>query len=126
MKFAASHRIEYEENTRWAKRAEISLTNLDGDIKTISLEPRLRFMMKGLGYGHPEWKQGVWKGNLEIGHDCFELDKLDPLSPENLHIQQVVGANDGGKQGVGVLEQIIFGPYAPAGFKGFNDGFSKG
>ena len=125
-KFAASHSIEYEENTRWAKRAEISLTNLDGDIKTISLEPRLRFMMKGLGYGHPEWKQGVWKGNLEIGHDCFELDKLDPLSPENLHIQQVVGANDGGKQGVGVLEQIIFGPYAPAGFKGFNDGFSKG
>ena len=82
-------------------------------------------MMKGLGYGHPEWKQGVWKGNLEIGQDCFELEKLDPLLPENLHIQQVVGAYDGQNQGVGVLEQIIFGPYSPAGFKGFNDGFSE-
>ena len=83
-------------------------------------------MMKGLGYGHPEWKQGVWKGNLEIGHDCFELDKLNPLLPENLHIQQVVGTSAGEKQGVGVLEQMIFGPYTPAGFTGFNDGFSKG
>ena len=125
-RFEAAHKIEYEENTRWAKMAEISLTNLEGNTKTIFLEPRLRFMMKGLGYGHPEWKQGVWKGNLEIGHDCFELDKLNPLLPENLHIQQVVGANAGEKQGVGVLEQIVFGPYSPAGFKGVNDGFSKG
>ena len=70
-KFAASHHIDFEENTRWAKMAEIALTNLDGGKKIISLEPRLRFMMKGLGYGHPEWKQGVWKGNLEIGQDCF-------------------------------------------------------
>ena len=53
------------------------------------------------------------------------MQKLDPLLPENLHIQQVVGANDGENQGVGVLEQIIFGPYSPAGFKGFNDGFSN-
>ena len=124
-KFAASHSLDYEKNTRWAQKAEIAFTNLDGDKKIISLKPRLRFMMKGLGYGHPEWKQGVWKGNLEIGQDCFELEKLDPLLPENLHIQQVVGANDGQNQGVGVLEQIIFGPYSPAGFKGFNDGFSE-
>ena len=124
-KFAASHRMDFEENTRKAKMAEIALTNLDGGKKIISLEPRLRFMMKGLGYGHPEWKQGVWKGNLEIGQDCFELEELDPLLPENLHIQQVVGADDGQNQGVGVLEQIIFGPYSPAGFKGFNDGFSN-
>ena len=33
--------------------------------------------------------------------------------------------NDGKNQGVGVLEQIIFGPYSPAGFKEFNDGFLK-
>ena len=45
-KFAASHSLDYEKDTRWAQKAEIAFTNLDGDKKIISLKPRLRFMMK--------------------------------------------------------------------------------
>ena len=36
---------------------------------------------------------------------------------ENQHIQQVVRATSGGKQGIGVLEQIAFGPHHRYGFK---------
>ena len=122
-KLSASHRIKYEPNTRWAASAEIDLVGLDKTLRTITLQPKLRFMMKGLGYGHPQWKQGVWKGELETGSDSFEPDQLDPSRPENLHIQQIVSAEDGNRSGTGVLEQIVFGPYAPAGFAALTDGF---
>ena len=122
-KLTARHRIEYHEGTRLAKRAEIDLVNLDDGIRTITLEPKLTFMMKGLGYGHPEWRQGAWKGELATGHESFDTRQLDHESPENLHTQQVVSASDGKREGVGVLEQIVFGPYEPAGFKNFFDGY---
>jgi hypothetical protein len=78
--------------------------------------------MKGLGYGHPQWGQGMWKGELEVGAESFDPQQLDPLAPEHLHVQQVVRASDGGRAGVGVLEQICLGPYEPAGFAGLFDG----
>jgi hypothetical protein len=34
----------------------------------------------------------------------------------------VVRATDGERTGIGVLEQIVIGPYAPAGFTEFFDG----
>lgn len=122
-KLTARHRIQYNEGTRLAKSVEIDLVNLDDGIRTISLEPKLTFMMKGLGYGHPEWKQGMWKGELATGHESFDTRQLDFQAPENLHTQQVVKATDGEKEGVGVFEQIVVGPYEPAGFKDFFDGY---
>jgi hypothetical protein len=44
------------------------------------------------------------------------------LSPHNIHVQQVVRATDGEKSGIGVLEQVCIGPYAPSGFTEFLDG----
>jgi hypothetical protein len=78
--------------------------------------------MKGLGYGHPQWGQGMWKGELAVGSESFDPSSLDLLAPENLHVQQVVRARDGSRQGIGVLEQVCIGPYAPAGFKDWFDG----
>ena len=95
---------------------------LEGPLRTISMEPTLKFQMKGLGYMHPEWGQGMWKGELATGAESFWPDQLDPLAPENLHTQQVVRATDGARSGVGVFEQIVVGPYAPAGFKALLDG----
>ena len=48
--------------------------------------------------------------------------ELDPLAPENIHIQQVVKVSDGERTGIGALEQIVVGPYRPAGFTEFFDG----
>ena len=124
-KLTARHRIEYHAGTRLAKAAEIDLVNLADGVRRIKLEPKLKFMMKGLGYGHPEWKQGAWKGELVTGHESFDPRQLDNQAPENIHTQQLVTATDGERHGVGVLEQIVVGPYEPAGFKGFFDGYSE-
>jgi hypothetical protein len=118
----ARHRVSYHPGTRLARSAEIDLVNHDSATRTIALEPILKFQMKGLGYGHPEWGQGMWKGDLAVGGESFDPRQLDPLLPQNLHTQQVVRASDGSKSGIGVLEQICIGPYAPGGFTAFLDG----
>ncbi len=118
----ARHRVDYHPGTRLARAAEIDLVELDGTTRTVSLEPLLKFQMKGLGYGHPEWGQGTWHGELAVGHESFDPRQVDFLAPENIHVQQVVRASDGERTGVGVLEQIVIGPYLPAGFTGFLDG----
>jgi hypothetical protein len=118
----ARHRVKYVPGTRLAKSAEIDLVDLDGGTRTISLEPILKFQMKGLGYSHPQWGQGVWKGELEIGSESFDPRELNMTAPENIHVQQVVRASDGKRTGIGVLEQVCIGPYAPSGFTDFFDG----
>lgn len=118
----ARHRVEYHPGTRLAKSAEIDLVDIHGKTRTIELEPVLKFQMKGLGYLHPEWGQGMWKGELALGGESFDPRQLDHLARENLHVQQVVRARDGSSEGIGVLEQICIGPYAPAGFTDFFDG----
>ncbi len=119
---AALHRLEYHPGTRWVRRGELDLIGLDGATRTIEMTPTLRFQFKGLGYGHPEWKQGMWKGELAVGGESFDPLTLDPLAPENIHVQQVVKVADGERTGIGALEQIVIGPYAPAGFTDLLDG----
>ena len=118
----ACHRVKYHCGTRLAASAEIDLVRLNGDVRTISLEPILRFQMKGLGYGHPEWGQGMWKGELAVGGESFDPNDIDLLLPQNVHVQQVVRAHDGQRTGIGVLEQVVIGPYAPGGFTQMLDG----
>jgi hypothetical protein len=118
----ARHRISYRPGTRLADSAEIDLVGIDESVRTVSFEPLLRFHMKGIGYTHPEWGHGMWKGELAIGHESFDPATIDLLSPSNFHVQQVCRVSDGTRQGIGVLEQIAMGPYAPAGFTGDTDG----
>ena len=119
---SVEHRITYLPGTRWAKAAEIALVGRDGNRTEISLEPLLRFQMKGIGYSHPEWGHGRWKGELATGGESWKLDDLNPLALDNLHIQQVMRARMNGEEGIGVLEQIAIGPHAPSGFKELLDG----
>lgn len=118
----AAHRVSYHSGTRLASGAEIDLVRLGGEIRTITLDPVLTFQMKGLGYQHSKWKQGSWHGELVIGGETLNPAELNPLAPDNLHVQQVVKASDGERTGIGVLEQIVIGPYAPAGFVDLLDG----
>jgi len=121
----AVHRIDYHPGTRWAQRAELDLIDLYGKTRTITLDPQLRFQFKGLGYSHPTWGQGMWKGELALGHESFDPLTLDPGAPENIHVQQVVKVSDGERHGIGALEQMVIGPYAPAGFTGMLDGAAE-
>ena len=118
----AVHRVAYHPRTRLAASAELDLIDLYGDVRSITMDPQLTFRMKGLGYGHPIWRQGAWHGELEIAGESFDPLDLDPLRPENAHVQQVVLVNDGSRNGIGVLEQVVVGPYEPAGFTEWTDG----
>jgi hypothetical protein len=116
------HELVYVPGTRRAKSAVISMAERGGERMEISLEPLLCFQMKGIGYQHPQWAHGWWKGELAIGGDAWKSADLDPLAFENLHIQQVMAAKCGNETGIGVLEQFCIGPYAPYGFEELIDG----
>jgi len=116
-----AHRVTYERGTRRARAAELTLAGPSGTY-AMQLEPILRFQMKGIGYLHPEWGHGTWKGELVVAGESWKSDALDPLAPENLHVQQVVRARMGERTGIGVLEQLCLGPHAPSGFTDFLDG----
>jgi hypothetical protein len=118
-----SHRIAYVSGTRRASGAEVVLVERGGRRHELVLEPLLCFRMKGLGYSHPEWAHGVWKGELAIGGESWACDALDPLAFENLHIQQVMRVRRAdGEVGIGVLEQFAIGPHVPSGFRDLFDG----
>jgi hypothetical protein len=123
---SVEHRLEFIPGTRRARAAEIALISEAGERIEISLEPLLCFQMKGIGYTHPEWGHGRWKGELAIGGESWKCDDLDPMALDNQHVQQVMRARMRGRlgeeEGVGVLEQICFGPHAGFGFKEFLDG----
>jgi len=115
------HQIEYVRGTRRARRALITKVELDGKRNEIELEPIQCFRMKGIGYQHPVWGHGKWKGELAIGGESWKTNELDENALENQHIQQVVRARCGDDEGIGVLEQIAIGPHPKYGFKSFLD-----
>jgi hypothetical protein len=116
-----AHRLVYEPGTRRARLAELTLVGREGRRHAMRLEPLLCHRMKGLGYLHAEWGHGFWKGELAIGAESWSSDALDPMALDNLHVQQVVRARMGDREGVGVLEQLCLGPHAPSGFREFLD-----
>jgi hypothetical protein len=115
------HKIEYVPGTRRARRAEIALVAWDGSRNTIRLEPLLAFRMKGIGYTHPTWGHGAWHGELVVAGESWTTADLDEMAIENQHVQQVMRATMDGEQGVGVMEQLAFGPYPRYGLVEFLD-----
>lgn len=118
----AAHQLRYVPGTRRAGGGTLQLLQPGGAVRSIELEPLLRFQMKGAGYNHPKWKHGLWQGEAAQGAERWRVSELDPLAPENLHIQQLVRCHSEGRTGLGVLEQLCIGPHAPSGFTGRFDG----
>jgi hypothetical protein len=113
---AVEHHLTYVPGTRRAGPSQIVLVRPSGERREIELEPLLCFRMKGIGYSHPDWGHGMWKGELAVAGEAWVVDDIDPMAPENQHIQQVVRARCGAETGIGVLEQICFGPHGRYGF----------
>ena len=44
-------------------------------------EPQFNFYMSGIGYGHPEWGHGMYKGENALGYDTYELGEGQPDGP---------------------------------------------
>jgi len=120
----ATHAITWQRGTRWSTAARLSLTAPDGERHDLALEPIARFHMKGIGYQHPQWGHGMWKGEEALAGEVWNVDELDPSAPENLHVHQLCRVRMGARSGVGILEQIVIGSHRPSGLKGMFEGAS--
>jgi hypothetical protein len=117
----AMHRIQWKKGTRHAASAELELHSKN-EVMKIQIEPLLQFQMLGIGYQHPEWGHGVWKGDNVFAREEWVLDELDPLDYKHIHVHQVIKATMGDLVGFGTLETIVFGRHDPSGFKDILDG----
>src|SRR5215470_7832483 len=115
------HRLSFRPGTRRVSAAELTLVEPGGARDVIQLEPVLCFQMKGIGYTHPEWGHGFWKGELAVGGESWRCDEIDPMAFDSQHVQHVMMARRGNEKGVGILEQFCIGPHAGYHFTEFLD-----
>jgi hypothetical protein len=115
---AVEYRIGWRPGTRAASTFAVDLVPWNGTTRTVELEPLYDFQMMGVGYTHPDWGHGVWKGELEVASDRWDLPVADPCAPHHVHIQTVCRATCGDDEGVGVLEQFVIGDHEPTGLTG--------
>jgi hypothetical protein len=125
---AVDWRIQWPPGTRCADSFEYDLIDWDGAVHTVALRPRYEFQMRGIGYGHPEFGHGFWKGEAVTGGERLVLPVSTPLAREHVHVQALCDATltraDGTvEHGSGILEQLAFGPH-PSGLTGILDGYS--
>ena len=59
-----------------------------------------------------------------MGGESVALDDFDPQDPTTIHIQTLCRVRMGDSRGVGVLEQLAFGPHQPTGLTGLFDGYA--
>ena len=118
--------IDWAPGTRRSSAATLTFTPWNAEPERIVLEPVLTFQMLGIGYFHPDWSHGLWKGEAAEAADEWRLADLDPAAPQHTHVQQLVRAThhrpDGARYGIGVLEQLAIGEHHPSGLHGLFDG----
>ena len=82
--------------------------------------------MRGIGYGHPQWPHGGWKGGSTVEREDIDLTAVEAGRADHLHVQAVsrvtMTLGSESQTGIGILEQLILGAYEPLGLKSiFND-----
>ena len=108
--------FRWRAGTRWMEDAEMTI-----GAESYELTPIGRFHMRGIGYNHPTYGHGKWHGGPVTAGEVLRTDDLNPLDYFNIHVQHIVRVQ-GSATGIGVVEQLIIGPYAPAGLTGLLDG----
>ena len=86
------YRVEWRPGTRWAQRFEYDLIDHHDQVHTVRLRPRGEFQMSGLGYGHPEFGHGVWKGESIVAAERIPLPVAEACTRRNVHVQAVCDA----------------------------------
>ncbi|MCU1460066.1 MAG: hypothetical protein JWO37_141 [Acidimicrobiales bacterium] len=116
--------IDFRAGTRRSRSAQFTYRFDDDTERKVQFTPLIDFQMRGIGYTHPTFKHGAYHGpDLVVGSDDVDLRSVDPLAPENIHVEQACRVDtDDGRQGIGTFEQLIFGPHRPMGFADFLDG----
>jgi hypothetical protein len=112
--------VVLQEGTRHAKTATLTVPLPNQPDVRIEFTPVQTFLMRGIGYTHPKWGHGRLHGDLAFEREDIGLKDLNLASLENLHIQALSKLKlrqDGrpDQDGMGVFEQLCFGPYPPLG-----------
>lgn len=118
------YELKWQKGRREMESAALEFTRADGTEERVEFEPLYTFRMRGIGYSHPHWSHGSIHGPLEVGGESISLADYDPQDPSCIHIQTLCKVRMGGREGVGVLEQLAFGPHKPTGLTGIVDGFA--
>ena len=69
--------IAYKSGTRHAKSCIIETRDAKGGEWRAELTPKFNFYMSGIGYGHPEWGHGRYKGENALGYDSFKTAEVN-------------------------------------------------
>jgi hypothetical protein len=113
------HDVTFASDSRQITDATLAFTEIDtGKRHEITTEKLFTYRMKGIGYSHPEWGHGAWKGELAMSSEKWNLADVDDTAFENQHVQHLIKVKMGDREGIGVLEQVILGPYRPYGLEG--------
>ncbi len=112
--------------TRWPGESLLTIRPVGTPELRLRFEPSLRFQMRGIGYVSPTWGHGLYKGDLVVEREDIDLAAINPMAMENLHVQMLCRvtleqAGTAPQTGLGVFEQLVLGPYAPMGFRGYDD-----
>ena len=122
----SSFSFDYLPGTRRIRHAEVRFRRENGDIWGLDYEPLIAFQMAGVGYFHPQWGHGYWKGPYAIAEETWNLSDLDITQPHLFHVQQVCKVTlNGSQRACGILENVAFGPHEPSGFKELYDGYTR-
>ena len=117
--------IDYKPGTRHARAAVIETRDARGGAWRAELTPKFNFYMSGVGYGHPDWGHGRWRGECALGYDSFKTAEVNENDPQFQHVQAICDARLTGPnvdtRGVGVLEQLVIGAFTPHGLTGIFD-----
>lgn len=116
---AAHAEVVLVPGTRHAASAVIHIP-LPGRRIEVTITPLARFRMKGIGYRHPTWSHGMFKGERVVERERYVLAELDLGLLENLHTQafsRVTWREPGrpDEAGIGTFEYSMVGAYAPLG-----------
>ena len=117
--------IDWMRGRREMASASVTLCRRDGTaLPAITFDKLFTFRMRGIGYLHPHFSHGSNHGELEVGAESIALDEFAPLDPSSIHIQTLCKVRMGDDEGIGVLEQLAFGPHEPTGLTGLLDGYT--
>ena len=117
-----SHHVTWQKGTRWSKATKILGKDKNGSEVCIELETLgPKFYCKGIGYQHPEWGHGIWKGEEAFGYEVWDLESINPEDFTFFHVHQIAKARLGENSGFGTLENLPVGRHDPSGFKDLFD-----
>jgi hypothetical protein len=118
--------IGWRPGTRHANTFDMRLLLGDRSVD-ISLKARTTFYMQGIGYTHPTWGHGFYKGPDERTYDSMVLADVDETDLAFQHVQILCNAErkenrvDPPASGRGILEMLILGPHQPSALTGWAD-----